>query len=46
MMTETVKHYINHCEDNVINISDTQSSDSLDEINQDVFDSIIEIRDP
>ena len=43
MMTNTVKHYINHCEENVINLSDTEESveDSPDpEIVQDNFDSI------
>ena len=25
MMTNTAKHYINHCEENVINLSDTDS---------------------
>ena len=26
MMTDTVKHYVNHCEDNLIYITDTDGS--------------------
>lgn len=42
MMTESVKHYINHCEENVINLTDTDTSENEKdpkEIIQDNFDS-------
>ena len=42
-MNDTVKHYINHCEENVINISGTDSSDDSIEIMEDKFDSDPEI---
>ena len=42
-MDETTKHYINHCEENVINLTDTDSSEESVEVMQDNFDSITEI---
>ena len=47
MMTDKVKHYINHCEENVINLTDTDSSSSSEnskEIMQDNFDLSPKIR--
>ena len=49
-MTDTVKHYINHCEENVINISESESSEESDNIEEQAadiqnFDSVLEIHD-